>query len=304
MLRSPRFLSLGLSIATLLSGIAGAQSNQDPAIDVRLAFLSDLEALGRQGSFPNGVNAAAMSTTVCNQGDIVEWFAPMEPEHPTIAFLVARESNGRFEQISDRSYLKHGFFALTSSQCTTCTPPGGTFGDYLGIGCSDTYSINNNGDDFWLGPADEIDPWLGSWDPNCSFFDLGLSGSTCDSLRSFTQSQANSLGPVGNRVNLKDEDLNVGGASFWYQAQYVVATEPEAVRFDNLGSRAFTPSWTGVNWLLSESICARAKRVSRFALFKRLCAATRSCSRPRRKALIPAQMARIAQYTPISRCMR
>ena len=245
-------LASALTVAALVASPASAQSNGDPSIDVKLGVLGAFNSVGRSGTFPNGMNAAAMSTTVCNQGAVVPWMAAMDPEHPLIAFLVTREANGRFHQISDRSFLKHGFFALTSSQCTPCTPPGGGAGNFLGLGCSDTYSISNNGDDFWLAPADEIDPWLGAWDPNCSFFDLGTGGAICDSLRSFTQSQANALGPVGNRIHLSDAVLNAGG-SYWYQAQYVVATEMEGVREDNLGSRPFTPSWTGSSWNLAES---------------------------------------------------
>ena len=241
----------------LLSPDTNAQANADPSIDVRLGILGNLNAVGRGGVFPNGTNAAAMATTVCNEGGLVPWMAPMDAAHPTIAFLMARLSDDRFVQISNRSHVKHGFFALTSSQCTPCTPPPMGNGDYLGVGCSDTYSINNNGNDFWLGPADEIDPWLGAWDPVCSFFDLGTGAVTvpddCDGARSFSQSQANALGPIGNRMEVGDEDLNVPGATFWYQGHYVVATEPEAEREDNLSSRAFVPVWNGSTWNLNET---------------------------------------------------
>ena len=119
--------------------------------------MDDVSARGRTGTYPTGVNGVAIETTICNRGSVeVDWFAPMDPRHPMIAFLIARESDGRLEQISDRSYLKHGFFALTSSQCTSCSPPGGPSGSRLGLGCSDTYSVFNNGDNYWLGPPDEI----------------------------------------------------------------------------------------------------------------------------------------------------
>ncbi len=251
-----RRLSLVLLAAAALPSAALAQANEDPSINVKLGILGELDAVGRSGVFPNGTTAAAMSTTVCNQGDVVPWFAAMNPQHPFIAFLVAREHDGRIEQISDRSWVKHGFFALTSSQCTPCTPPGGASGTFLGIGCSDTYGISNNADNFWLGPPDEIDPWLGTWDPVCSFFDLGTGGlmppGDCNGLRTFSQTQANNLGPVGNRIHLKDSDLNAGG-NFYYQAQYVVATEGDSKRNDNLGTRPFTPVWNGSNWNLNES---------------------------------------------------
>ena len=175
----------------------------------------------------------------------------MKEDHALISFLVARESNGRFEQISDYSHVKHGFFALTSSFCNTCQegPFGG--GDILGIGCSDTYSFDNNGDMFYLGPPEEIDPWLGTWDATCSYFDLGLGGGgTCDDLRSLTQGQVATLGSVGTRINVLDADLNVPGADFFYQGQYTIRGEPEVKRRNNLGHRQFTPSWSGSKWLV------------------------------------------------------
>ena len=41
----------------------------------------------------------------------VPWLQAMAEDHPFIAFLLVRESNGRLVQISDHSYVKHGFFA-------------------------------------------------------------------------------------------------------------------------------------------------------------------------------------------------
>ncbi|NOT29750.1 MAG: hypothetical protein HOP15_04790 [Planctomycetes bacterium] len=177
----------------------------------------------------------------------------MDPDHPFIAFLLAREANGRFEQISDRSYVKHGFFALSSTFCSACI---GTDGTRLGLGCSDTYSVGNNGDNFWLGPPAEIDPWLGLWDPVCSHFDRGEPAvappNDCNGARSLTSSQANALGSVGHRIRVRDADFNVPGA-FWFQGMYVIETEGDRVREDNLASRAFVPSWTGSSWNLVES---------------------------------------------------
>lgn len=244
---------LAPALAVALALPAAAQANTDPSIDVRLGILGNLAWLDREGTYPDGDNAASMNTTVCNQGGQVNWFRAMDPDHPFISFLVARESNGRFEQISNRSWVKHAFFALTSSQCTPCNPPGGLPGSFLGVGCSDTYDITNNGDNYWLGPPDEIDPWLGAWDPLCSHFDLGVPPqAVCDGNRSFSLTQAGQLGPIGNRIHLSDQDLSVAGASYWYQGMYSVAREAEALRGDNLGSRGFDPVWDGTRWGLFE----------------------------------------------------
>lgn len=247
------FALAGLALAGLVLAPASAQQNEIPGTDVSLGLLQELVQQGHQGPFPSGVTAVSMSTTSCNLGSVnVPWFATMEEDHPFIAFLLAREDDsGRFVQISDRSNVKHGFFALSNSQCIPCVNP--VFaGNFLGVGCSDTYNTFNNAFNFELGPADEINPWLGTWDAECSFFDLGLNpgpGAVCDGNRSFTFSQANNLGPLGFRVILRDEDLNASNdPTFWYSSQYVVRGEPEANRENNLGSRRFIPTWNGNQW--------------------------------------------------------
>src|SRR5437867_4022159 len=150
-----RCLSLLLPALVLAGATPFSQSNSDSAIDVLLADLGDLDAMGRAGAFPNGINGCAMETTACNLGTkVVNWQAAMDPDHPFIAFILARETNGRLEQISDRSYVKHGFFAANAGFCgSACTPTDGTT---LGLGCSDTYAKANNGDNYWLGPPDEV----------------------------------------------------------------------------------------------------------------------------------------------------
>ncbi len=250
-----RRASLLLPALLVAGAVPFAQANSDGAIDLLLAHINDLSVLGRQGAFPNGINGLAMETTACNGGSKeISWQQAMDPDHPFIAFLLARESNGRFEQISDRSYVKHGFFALSSSFCSACTPTDGT---KLGLGCSDTYATANNGDPFWLGPPDEIDPWLGRWNPVCSHFDRGeppvAAPADCNGVRSLTQAQAQALGSVGHRIRVRDADLDVAGATFWFQGMYVIETEGDLLRDDNLGSRRFTAAWTGTNWSLNEA---------------------------------------------------
>ena len=248
-----RLALLGFLSAFAFSKPADAQSNEIPGTDVSLGLLQQLVSQGRTGTFPNGLNAVSMSTTSCNFGSVnVPWFEPMNEDHPFIAFLIAREDDsGRLIQISDRSYVKHGFFALSNSQCIPCQQPQPS-GTFLGVGCSDTYDTFNNALNFYLAPADEIDPWLGTWEAECSFFDAGLNPTPqteCDGNRSFSFFQANSLGPIGNRVQLTDQDLSSdGNPSFFYSSQYVVRGEPEANRTNNIGSRGFIPNFNGNQW--------------------------------------------------------
>jgi hypothetical protein len=249
-----RRASILLPVLLAAGAAVSAQSNTNNQIDCKLAAIDDLRALGRTGTFPDGINGCAFATTACNDGLAqISWQQAMDPDHPFITFLLAREHDGRFEQISDRSYVKHGFFALSSSFCGSCSPTDGTV---LGLGCSDTYSVGNNGDNFWLGPADEIDPWLGIWDPVCSHFDTGEPAvappNDCNGQRSLSSSQASALGAVGHRIRVKDADFDVPGASFWFQGMYIIETEGDRTRNDNSSSRAFTPSWTGSSWNLVE----------------------------------------------------
>lgn len=234
-----------------------AQSNQDPAIDVRISNAANMQVLGREGAYPDGVNGAAFLTTVCNDGSVtVPWLQPMNPNHPVIGFLVVAARNGRLEQISDRSFVKHGFFAANTVGCgRPCEQPPGQLGLALGIGCSDTYGVGNNGDGFWLGPPDEIDPWLGVWDPVCSYFDRGEpsvgSPGDCNGQRSLTRTMVNALGHVAHRIRLKDADLAAPG-TLYYQGQYVVRGEPGTARDNNLTSREFSATWDGLAWQTSD----------------------------------------------------
>ncbi len=248
-----RLASLAAFVATVALGdVAFAQANEIPGTDVSLAKMDLISAMDRMGAFPNGVSGVAMATTSCNKGSVkVPWEAPMQEDHPFIAFLVVRESNGRFQQISDYSFVKHGFFALTDNFCDTCQEPPFGGGDVLGLGCSDTYGITNNGDNYWLAPPQEIDPWLGEWSRFCSHFDMGEPAVSppqdCDGVRSLTVPMAQALLPVGHRINIPDSEFLVSG-DFYYQGYYVIRGEPELERENNWGSRKFNPSWNGNKW--------------------------------------------------------
>ena len=240
---SPLALSAGL--LSLCASTAHAQSNMIPGLDVELGLLdsgTDLNDVGRTGAYPNGVNGFAMSTTSCNPGSVQAlWEQAMDPDHPFIAFMILREEPGstRLTQISNYSYVKHGFFALSSNQCGYgCS---GTNGTRLGIGCSDTYGVGNNGDRNWLAPAEEVDPWLGAWNPVGSLFD----GVPVDGNRSYNGSGLNG---VTGRVEVRDQDLQHAGARYWYAGYYAIEHEPENVRENNQNSREFTATWTGSNY--------------------------------------------------------
>src|SRR5262249_4273315 len=105
-------------------------------------------------------------------------------------------------------------------------------------------------------PPDEVDPWLGTWVATCSHFDQGeppvSPPANCDGVRSLTSAQAAVLNStLTHQPRVYDADLNVAGASFWYQGGYLAPAEPEAVRNNNIGSRPFSPVWNGSNWTMN-----------------------------------------------------
>lgn len=245
-MKRPLFTGLAaLAAITFLAPVSTAQSNTISGLDVILGQLDGLDDLGRTGTFPNGRSGFAMSTTSCNPGSVeASWEAAMDPDHPFICFIMTRESGGRMVQISNYSRVKHGFFALSSNQCGLgCA---GTSGDALGLGCSDTYGIGTNGGRNNLGPAEEIDPWLGEWNPTGSLFD----GTPVDGQRSYFGSEPN--GVIG-RVEVEDSDLDVAGANFYYYSQYIVEHEAEANRNNNQGWHPATISWNGSGYSVGSS---------------------------------------------------
>jgi hypothetical protein len=205
--------------------------------DVKLGILDSIQQAGHEGTYPNGTAGLTMSTTSCNVGTVdVPWLAPMQEDHPLIHMALYRLKDGRFEQVGV-SWMKHGFFALSSSQCTPCQHPSN--GTFLGVGCSDTYGPGNNQDRNYLGPRSEVDPFLGTWECTGSHF----AGGQPDCVRRHTGS---GHGPVDHRLQVQDADLGDTGAEYFYESYYVVRNDGN--KTNNWGSRRCTMSWNGSAW--------------------------------------------------------
>src|SRR5262245_54533479 len=162
-----------LALAASVAGTLTAQPNTLPGLNGRLEILNDIRYWGRRGAaFPGGEVGLSMRNTMCNPGTVnIPWFAQMAENHPKFGFMICRESGGRFVQISDRSFWKPAFTsASVDGGCGTCN---GVSGTMMGVGCSDTYTNGHNGQRGNLGPADELDPWLGTWHHVGSYFDRG-----------------------------------------------------------------------------------------------------------------------------------
>jgi hypothetical protein len=244
--------------ALLCVASAHAQSNVVAGRDLQLQDTWNLRGYVRSGTYPNGAFALGAWTTCCNPGtNDIPFQAAMSPNHGFIHWIVAREANGRFEQISNWSYVKHTFGSSNDpSPCGTCAGPGNF--NAVEVGCSDTYANSQAVNHFDLGPPSEIDPWLGTWDPVCSLFDRGdppaAPASICNGLRSLTNQQASALNAtLHNQMRVRDQELLVPNSTFWFQSAYLIPSELEALRDNNLGSRGFVPTWTGTSWSIADT---------------------------------------------------
>ncbi len=139
-------------------------AGRDPGPDMVFCQLYGLYQASRSGSTVE----MSLGTTSWNIGDQdLSWDSGLGNPHPYIIQNLYRENaEGHFEQLS-ASWIKHGFYALASHQCDLpdlpdCVfEPGHGAGDWLGVGCTDTYSpgLNASG----LRPRSEVNPWTGAW---------------------------------------------------------------------------------------------------------------------------------------------
>lgn len=245
-----RPLLLSCAVVAVVGNVAAQSNSRGAGYDAQLSEISSARAWGRRGAaYPNGQVGVSFQNQLCNPGTInIEWRAPMLPDHPKFGFLVARTENGRIVQISDWSYCKHAFYALSSpSVCGgTCQS---TNGSQLGVSCSDIYSNSNNGSRTYLGPPSEIDPWLGTWNPVGSYFDVGdpaTGTGAADGVRSLNTT---GFDAVKNRVTINEQSLvGATAGSLFFQIFVICEGEPVANRDDNLRSRPFTLTWGGTSW--------------------------------------------------------
>ena len=171
-----------------------------------------------------GLDAMSIGTTSCNVGTAnVMWNALPSNTHPVIGGQLYRfksvSGSGRFEQIG-LSWLKHGFTALTNSDCCACSGQGGTV---LGVGCSDPYTAaRNGGQNSNMGPRWQINAHTGVYPA------------------------ANTYHPAtGNagRIEIPTAELEVSSATvkFFGESQYV--TQDDAT----IGNQNNNASYIGVN---------------------------------------------------------
>lgn len=211
-------------------------------------IVSDIDETRRWASV-NGISAYSIGTESCNIGnEDLNWFRN-EPRHPVIAQNMYRLKEGRFEQIG-QSWLKHGFYAVNSLQCSNnCPQPPPPDGEVLRPLCSDPYNSNLNGmrelqppprGGGGLGPRSEVNPVTGvfPWPYSHSVpWNQPLPGA------------------LDRRLQVHNEDLDPGqnaGAKYFVEGHYV--TQDDADSGNDLNNASYRPvnvSGSNGNYLLS-----------------------------------------------------
>jgi hypothetical protein len=153
---------IGLSVAgaVVLALPAQAQTNCNASVgpDIIVGDITGPTNYTAAGGF----DALSLGTYSCNIGTVwANWFSGTN-QHPVIGGTLYRyhtvDGVTRFEHVG-RSWLKHGFFALSNNLC--CSGCQGTDGTHLGVKCADPYTAARNGSQSGLGPRWQVNAWTG-----------------------------------------------------------------------------------------------------------------------------------------------
>lgn len=250
-------LAPSLRAATALlavTGVLAAQSNAIPGADVSVYDVGFPNVQRTGPAYPNGTAGVAIGHSMANCGTVhLPWQGTngtqLIDQHVKIAFLLARESDGRMVQISGKSFAKHSRIAFNFSGSGPCNPCQTGPSNHFRIGCYDIYSYGFNGNRSILGPTTEIDPWLGTWNPVGSYFDVGDPQQAnypqpADGVQSLNTT---GFSPVKNLMEVPERELGAPGR-FYAQNHVVIIGEPAANRANNQVSAEMTFAWAGSSW--------------------------------------------------------
>jgi len=198
--------------------------------DVIVGGLTGPSAWGGQ----SGISAFSIGTTSCNIGNVPLVWIASTPQHPVIGQNLYRLKDGRFECVGI-SWLKHGFTALQQNLCGSCNA--NPNGNALGVGCSDPYSSNRNGNQSGLGPRYEVNPTSGVFPmPHSS----GMPPATTS---------------IDRRLQVLNTDLDPSqnaGARYFTEGQYIHRDDAQAGNgLNNASYREVGVSGSGSSFNLS-----------------------------------------------------
>jgi len=219
--------STAIASLTASQSLAQTVDRGVDVLDVEISQLTQPKVWGRESAYPNGRVGIGILTTSHNVGTVnVDWFDAgslgevLDNRHPFIGQNVFRERDGRLEQIG-LAWMKHGFFSTNDF----CDDIGGEF---LGVGCFDTYGSFTNANRMYLGPRSEINPLTGYWEPCGSHFDTGEVGYPPSVPGDCVRTHMTNFSPHDNddhRLRVADQDVlaisNLG--KFFFEGFYIVA---------------------------------------------------------------------------------
>lgn len=191
-------MTIGQFSAIAVPDDGGTAQNAGP--DVIVGGIPSLLTYGAV----SGISAYSFATTSCNIGtQNLSWIQNTNV-HPVIPQNLYRVKDGVLEQIG-MSWLKHGFCALQETLCGSCTPAGGGCANALGVGCSDPYSADLNGNQGLLGPRYQVNASTG-------VFPYPVTGVPAAALT------------IGRRCQVATADLNPAlnaGATYFVECMYI-----------------------------------------------------------------------------------
>lgn len=203
---------------TAIAALAACCGVAAAAPDVICGSLDDVRLYGTL----DGISAYAVGTTACNAGDVNLNWIDGTPNHPVIQVSIYRLMDGRMEQLGV-SFVKHSFASLQGNACGFGCGPGGTF-SALGPGCSDPYGAGLNGSQTDLGPRSEINAWDGQF--VYPYTSINQSGNA-----------------IFKRIQVQRTDMQVAGAIYFAEGQYVIKDE-----FGHVNDQGVPTSYNNVSY--------------------------------------------------------
>lgn len=245
--------AVGITSNLAATPVAPADDRGAGVLDVEISAAQGPKVWGREGAYPNGRVGIGIVTTSHNVGTVnVDWIAAgfpgevLDNRHPFIGQNMYRLRSGRLEQIG-LAWIKHGFYSVNDG----CPDPDGEF---LGVGCFDTYGNFTNANRQYLGPRSEINPLNGYWEPCGSHFDTGEVGYPPGIPGDCISTHFTTFGDHDNddhRLRVADQDVIAADATnrFFTEGFYIVAGDENIE--NNFGYRKTTfvppgvdPDWT------------------------------------------------------------
>ena len=241
-LRLSRLMAARLGTATLAGTAVGTveinavatvrDECTNPNFDLpKDALMIDIEEVLQTVREPGIKVAITPSVSLTNVGEAdIEWYGPFSGQHPYLVWTLYRIADDEITQLG-LSAVKHSYLSI-NSDCP-CDP-----GQVLWVGCSDTYNVATNENQYYLGPRHEIEAHTGLWEECGSFFD----GDPVDCERDDPGYQ----NVWDHRLIIEESDLGWGGAEYHFEAFYIIKDDLNI--FNTMAHMEVHPTLSAETW--------------------------------------------------------